>query len=322
MTRTTPLFAIAVAGAATAAAAQEDCAEITLTEMNWASAAVVHATAKFLIEQGYGCPVQTVPSSSVPALVSISETGEPDIATEVWVNATPVYLELSEAGRIVTANDVLADGGIEGWWIPRYLLEDHPELASVEGLVANAELFDNRFFTCPEGWACKNVNENLAANFGLLDAGFELFVPGSGETLASAMAAAVTDGEPWLGYYWSPSVLMGKYDMVAVDMGEYDHETFLCAADADCTAEGLTSWPVGPVKTILTTDFADRNPRVAALMSNLEFTNDQMNAILAWMDAESATAEEGAVHFLNEYREVWPSWLDDEARQRLNRLID
>ena len=45
-------------------AAKAECGQISISEMNWASAAVVTAVSKFLLEQGYGCKVKTVPSST------------------------------------------------------------------------------------------------------------------------------------------------------------------------------------------------------------------------------------------------------------------
>ena len=42
-------------------AAYADCGEVSITEMDWASSAVVTAVATFLMEQGYGCSVQKVP---------------------------------------------------------------------------------------------------------------------------------------------------------------------------------------------------------------------------------------------------------------------
>ena len=81
--------AVALSFGATSASA--DCGKVSITEMDWASSAVVTAVANFLMSQGYGCDVQVVPSSTVPALTSLAETGEPDILTEVWANSTPSY---------------------------------------------------------------------------------------------------------------------------------------------------------------------------------------------------------------------------------------
>lgn len=302
-------------------AAFADCGEVTMTEMNWASSAVVTSVSKFLMEQGYGCTVQTVPSSTVPALVSVAETGKPDIVSELWILGAPTYQSMQDEGVITTLTDVLSDGGQEGWWVPKYLVDEHPELATVEGVLANVELLGGRFHSCPDGWACKFTNDDLTTNFGLVDAGFEIFIHGSGETLATSLASAFESEEPWIGYYWAPTSLLGKYEMVAVDQGPYNEEIFACAADPECTPEGVSGWPVGPVKTVVTNDFADREPDISALMTNVAFTNAQMGDILAWKEANNASNDEAAVYFLTTYSDVWPSWLNDEAREKLSALI-
>ena len=102
------------------------CGKVSITEMDWASSAVVTAIAEFLMVQGYGCEVQKVPSSTVPALTSLAETGEPDILTEVWANSTPSYEPLLKENKLVELGHVLSDGGIEAWWIPEYLAKSNP----------------------------------------------------------------------------------------------------------------------------------------------------------------------------------------------------
>ena len=262
-----------------------------------------------------------MPSDTVPALVSVAETGTPDIVTELWILGAPSYEQMQADGVITTLADVLSDGGQEGWWIPKYLVDEHPELATMEGVLANPDLLGGRFHTCPDGWACKFTNEDMTRNFGLVDAGFEIFQHGSGETLATSLASAYLSGEPWFGYYWAPTSLLGKYDMIAVDQGEYNEAVFTCAANPECTAEGVSGWPVGPVKTIVTNDFAEREPEISDLMSNVSFTNAQMGEILAWKEQNNASNDEAAVYFLTTYSDVWPSWINDAARERLAALL-
>ena len=321
----TKLYAAAAAlslAGLTGTAAHADCGEVTMTEMNWASSAVVTAVSKFIMEQGYGCTVTTIPSSTVPSLVSVAETGKPDIVTELWINGTPAYNELQDSGKIETVADVLSDGGVEGWWVPQYMVDANPELATIAGVLANKDLLGGRFHNCPDGWACKNTNGDLTKNFGLVDAGYEIFQHGSGETMATSIAAAFENKEPWLGYYWAPTAVLGKYPMVEVDLGvEYNEEVFLCAANAECTAEGLSSWPIGPVKTVVTTDFSAQHPDLAALMGNVSFTNTQMGEVLAWKDANTASNDEAAVYFLTNYQDVWGNWLNDEAKGKLAALL-
>lgn len=302
--------------------ARADCGEVTITDMDWASAALVTAVSSFLMENGYGCSVTAIPSSTVPALTSISETGQPDIGTEIWINSAPeIYAELTENGTIVTATNVLADGGVEAWWIPAYLAEAHPELTTIEGVMANPELVGGMFHNCPDGWGCRVVNDNLTAALGLEEAGVEVFDHGSGETLASSIGAAFADEAPWFGYYWAPTAILGRYPMVEVQLGDYDADTHTCNATSDCATPGVSSYPAAPVVTIVTADLAERNPEIFDLMSNVSFPNEVMNAILAWSDENNASAEEAAVYFLSNYQDVWSEWINEEARERLSALL-
>ena len=314
------LLAAAVAVTAPSIA-MADCGEVSITEMNWDSSAVVTYVAKFLMEQGYGCSVTTVPSATVTSLASVAETGTPDIVTELWINGTPAYGELSDAGRIVTLGDVLSDGGVEGWWIPTYLVDEHPELATLEGVQANADLLGNRFHNCPDGWGCRNTNAALTEAAELEANGFEIFQHGSGETMAASIAAAFENREPWLGYYWAPTSVLGEYDMTMVDLGPYNEEVHMCNSNPECETVGLSSYPVGPVKTIVTTTFQEEFPEVSELMANVSFTNLQMGELLAWKEANNASAEEAAVYFISNNSDVWSTWLNDEARGNLAALI-
>ena len=148
------LAAAMTIGASSATMASADCGDVSITEMDWASSAVVTYVSKFLMEQGYGCSVQLVPSSTTPAVASLAETGEPDLVTELWAAYTPAYFDLKEQGKVVELANVLVDGGVEGWWIPQYLADEHPELTTIEGIAANPELVGGRFHDCPDGWGC------------------------------------------------------------------------------------------------------------------------------------------------------------------------
>ncbi len=314
--------ALIAAGSLSATSAAAECGSVSITEMDWASSAVVTSVATFLMTEGYGCDVTVVPSSTVPALTSLTETGEPDILTEVWANSTPVYEPMVEAGTLIELTNVLSDGGVEGWWIPQYLADEHPELTTLEGIMANPELVGGMFHDCPTGWACDIINNNNIIASGLEDAGVERFQHGSGETLATAIASAYADEAPWFGYYWAPTSVLGKYPMAAVDLGvEYSEEAHLCNGDVDCDAPVLSPYPVAKVVTAVSTTFVDREPEVVELMENITFTNAQMGEVLAWQDDNNASYEEAAVYFLSTYPDVWGDWINEEASEKLGALL-
>uniref|UniRef100_UPI004047A207 glycine betaine ABC transporter substrate-binding protein n=2 Tax=Yoonia sp. TaxID=2212373 RepID=UPI004047A207 len=305
----------------TASSALADCGEVSITEMDWASASVVTSIANFLMTQGYGCDVTVVPTTTVPAITSVAETGEPDIITELWTSYTEVYEEMRAEGKLVEMSKVLSDGGVEAWWIPDYLAEQYPELTTLEGIKANPELVGGRFEDCPTGWGCDVTNFNNFKAAGLGEAGVERFQHGSGETLAASIAAAYEAREPWFGYYWAPTSVLGKYPMVEVKLPPYNAEAHICNGLEDCPTPTLSSYPAANVVTAVTSSFVEREPEIVELLKKMTFTNAQMGEVLAWQEGNNASNEEAAVYFLSTYPEVWGDWLNDEAKTNLAALL-
>ncbi len=307
-------------------AAQADnhmgCGEVSITEMNWASASVVTNVATFIMEQGYGCDVTIVPSDTVPAVTSVAENGEPDIVTELWLNSTgEVYEQLEDQGKVERLGKVLEPGGVEGWWIPTYLAEEHPELKTIDGIMANPELVGGQFNNCPDGWGCRVVSDNLVRALDLEDSGIEVFNHGSGETLATSMASAYEDEQPWFGYYWGPTVPLGKYEMTKVDLGPVKEDVHTRNQNQDAENPGVSDFPAAPVLTSVTTDFKGDNPAVAEFLSKMTFETATMSGILAWMDENNASAEEAAVYFLTNNTGTWRGWLNDSAEENLASVL-
>lgn len=318
----TILAAGAMAAPVAAHAQSDECGEVSITEMNWASAQVVTSVASFIMEQGYGCNVSVVSSDTVPAVTSVAENGEPDIVTELWLNSTgDTYDELRDAGKVVEAGSVLDPGGVEGWWIPTYLAEEHPELKTIEGILENPELVDARFHNCPEGWGCRVVSDNLSEALDLEGNGIEVFNSGSGQVLATSMADAVLEEEPWFGYYWGPTVPLGKYDMTKVDLGPVKDDVHSRNQNADTQNPGVSDFPAAPIVTAVTSTFQDENSEVFELMQNMTFKTSNMSKVLAWKDSNNASADEAAVYYLTNFQDQWKTWLNDSARSNLNAVL-
>ena len=305
------------------AAAAQDCGEVSIAEMNWASAQIVTAVTEFLLTQGYSCDVTVVPSDTTPAVTSLSENNEPDIVPEMWINsAGDAYKKLKENGKIVELTSVLDPGGVEGWWIPTYLAEAHPELKTIEGILENPELVGGMFNNCPDGWGCRIVNDNLSRAYDLEGKGIEVFNHGSGETLSTSMASAYESEEPWFGYYWAPTTPLGKFDMTSVDMGEYDEAAHSANQNADNPEPKPSAFPTAPVLTVMTKDFHDNNPEIAEFIGNVTFKTDEMSKLLAWQGENNASNEEAAVYFLQNNKDVWADWLSEDARGNLSKLLE
>ena len=96
--------AVALTLALVSGVALAECGKVTIGEMNWNSARVIANLEKFILEAGYGCAVELMQTATVPAMTSLIEKGEPDIASEIWPNSVRESFEKGVAeGRIVAA---------------------------------------------------------------------------------------------------------------------------------------------------------------------------------------------------------------------------
>lgn len=315
------ILAAAFSAAAFPSAAYAECGDVSIAEMNWASASIITKITEFLMKEGYGCNVTVVPSATTTAITSLAENNEPDVVPELWVNSAPAYNKLEEEGKVKKAANVYTDGGTENWYVPDYLVEAHPELKTIDGILANPQLVGGKFHNCPDGWGCRIANDNMIKAWDFAGKGMEVFNHGSGETLAAAMASAYEAKEPFFGYEYGPNAVLGRYNMVAVDMGPYNEEVHACNQKVDCETPGKSAYPSAPVLTVVTTDFAERNPEVFELVSNIAFTTDEINKVLAWQADNAASAEEAAVYFLSENKDKWQGWVSADAREKLAPLF-
>ena len=290
------------AGFANAAMAEE-CGSLTMAEMDWASAEFMANVDKIVLEAGYGCEVELIPGATTTTFASMNEKGQPDVAGELWINAVrdPLAAAMAE-GRLHSVNGGPIDGLGEGWWVDPKFAADHPEITTVEQLLEHPEFFPyaedeslGAFMGCPAGWGCQLSNASLFRAFDMEEKGWTLVDPGS--------------------------AALGRYPMVAVDMGPYDAEIHACNQTVDCATPAKSSYPAAPVLTVVTSDFAERNPEVFDLVSKISFTSLELSQLLAWQADNGASSEEAAVYYLMGNKDNVMSWVSEDAAAKLSAIL-
>ncbi len=220
------LLALAL-GTASFALHAAPCGRLTLANMNWQSAEVLAHVDRFILTHGYGCEVELVAGDTVPTLTSMIERGQPDVAPEAWVNGVREAMDKAVAeGRLHYAAKALRDGGVEGWWIPKYVADKNPQIRTIADALRHPQLFPapeepakGGVYSCPAGWTCEILTRNLFKAYGAAAKGFVLVDTGSAAGLDGSLAKAYERRQGWLGYYWAPTALMGRYAMVRLDEG-------------------------------------------------------------------------------------------------------
>jgi glycine betaine/proline transport system substrate-binding protein len=313
------------------AASAQECGTVTIANMNWQSAEVLASIDKFILTEGYGCDAELVVGDTVPSLTSMIEKGEPDVAPEGWVDLLPDVVNKGIAdGKIVSVSEALSDGAVQGWWIPKYIADAHPDIKTIPDALKHPELFPapedpskGAVHNGPQGWGGTVVTGQFFKAYEAEKKGFVLVDTGSAAGLDGSLAKAYERKEGWVGYYWAPTAILGKYEMVKLEYGvpHDEAEWKRCNTVAECPDPKPNEWPKDSVQTLVTTQFAERAGPALDYLKARTWSNATVNKLLAWMTDNQATGEEGAEYFLENNEDIWTKWVTPEVAEKVKSAL-
>ena len=304
-------------------AAVSSCdAPIKFGALTWESGQFTTGVLKYITENGYGCQVTEVPGAG-PALETALSQNDIQVIGEQWVGRSPIMEQAIAQNKVAVIGDTLKGGATQGWYVPKYVLDENPGLRSYQDLPKYAELFKDpedprksRFMNCPSGWTCEIFNSRLLKNTGL-DSIFNNAHPGTGAALDAEIASAFEQHKPLLFYYWQPTGLMAKYEFAPLAFPAHDDACWQDLLLADGTANCVSGFPVSPLGIAVSTPFIESNPELAAVFKKVQFSSDELNGAILEMSESKRSGDEQALTFLREHPNVWQGWLSEEAATRL-----
>ena len=220
----------------------------------WETIEEHNAIASYIVEKGYGYPVETIIGDTGTMEVALP-TGELDVNMELWQANIPVwYAKVIADGTVVDltgGKGPVANGAVgqiieatdQGWYVPTFVIDQNPGLKSVSDLPNYIELFEDPedpgkgvWLSCTPGAACTKRFIAKANAYGL-DETYNVQTPGSYGALAAAIEGAYLAGEPVLAYYWEPTKLLSDLDMTQLEEPAWSQEC------ADALAAGTEAEP-------------------------------------------------------------------------------
>lgn len=283
---------------------------IIFGDLSWDSAQVHNRVAAFIIENGFdGYEADYTPGGTVPLAQGVM-ADDVDVLIESWhSNYLDVYNKGIESGTLIDLGKNLPDAP-QGWYVPRYVVEGEnapaPDLKSVQDLKKYAALFPDPedpsqgvIYGGASGWGQLTLSQEIFEKSGLEET-FNFTVPGSGAALKAPLVAAYEKGEPWVGYYWEPSAILGKLDMVRLEGSEYD--------PAD-------------VNILVSSDLNENAPEIINFLKNYKTTVAQNNKFLAYKTDNELSVDETAIWFLTNFENVWTTWVDAKTAERVKKAL-
>ncbi len=301
---------------------------LVFADAGWDSIRFHNDVAKLIIENGYGYPTDVTMGSTSATFTGFTN-GDIDIYMEAWVqNIEEIYNEAIESGDIIEVSTNFNDNA-QGLYVPTYVIKGDaergiepmtPELKTVKDLAKYPEVFKDiedpgkgRIYGAIPGWSVDEILRTKIETYGL-DEMYNYFSPGSDTALSSSIVGAYEKGEPWVGYYWEPTWITGKYDLTLLEDEPFSEELW---------ENGYASeWMPVDVTVAVYKDMLESAPEVVEFLKNYETSSQMTSAALAYMqDNEGATTEDAAKWFLNEHEDLWTNWVEEDVATKVKEAI-
>ncbi len=277
---------------------------ITLVENPWPASELNVAVAKIIIEQELGNPVEIVALDENAQWDALA-AGDVDASLEVWPSGhgERIVEYIDNLGTVVNGGRLGPVGEI-GWYVPTYMVEQNPELATWEGYknaaadFASAETGGNgRFLGADPSWV--QYDEAIIANLGLP---FQVVWTGSEDALLAEVSSAYSRQEPVLFYFYSPHAIFQEFDLTQVELPAYTEECYADPAGIDC------AYPEDQLLKIFSAQLEAKDPAVQTFLSNMNYGSDAQIEMLANLNG-GMSVEEAAQAWVDAHEDVWRAWL-------------
>ena len=275
----------------------------------WQGSAANVAVAQKLLEDKLGYTVDTTDIDEYAQFPALAN-GDLDATLEVWPSGhAKDYKKYIESGNGVVDGGPLGVIGQIGWWIPTYLLDANPELATWEGIKGNEAMFQ----TSESGSAGQlldgdpsyvTFDQQIADNLGL---NLKVVYAGSEAAELTELKTAYNAKEPILMYFWTPHWAQEKYDLTMVELPEVTPECEQAAAEG--TDAYACAYPQDDLYKAFNQDLQTRAPAAFALLSAMQWTNDDQNKVALDIN-DGMDPADAAQAWIDANPTVWQPWVD------------
>lgn len=280
--------------------------QITLVENPWPASELNVAVAEIIIEQELGNEVEVVALDENAQWDAIA-AGDIDASLEVWPSGHGERIEeyINDLGTVEDGGKLGPLGEI-GWYVPNYMIDQNPELATWEGYTdpavgaqfASAETGENgRFLGADPSWV--QYDETIIST---LDLPFQVVWTGSEDALLAEVSSSYSREEPVLFYFYAPHAIFSRFDLTQVELPEYSDECYADEATIDC------AYPADELMKIFNADLAEKDAEVHTFLSNFNYSSEAQVDMLGKLDS-GMSVEEAAQAWIDENEDVWRTWL-------------
>lgn len=281
---------------------------IQLIENPWPAAALNARVAKIIIENELGYPVEIIALDEHLQWDALAG-GTADASLDVWPSGHGERIaRYIDEQQVVNRGGPLGPLGIIGWYVPTYVVEANPTLATWEGYAdpelsqrfATAETGDRgQFLAGDPSWV--QYDADIIVNLGLH---LTVVTAGSEAALLAAVSSAYARRAPILFYGYEPHAIFSQLELTRVELPAYSDDCY-AAADRGGVA---CSYPTDSLMKILSPALQTKAPDVYRLLQKMRYDNEAQITMLG-MVSDGLSTNEAAAKWVADNAAVWHAWL-------------
>ena len=284
---------------------------IVLAVNPWTGSAVNANVAKVVLEAQLGTAVTLLDIDENATWVGM-DAGDIDAVLEVWPSGHAADYETYVTGKkSVVDMGLLGPSAKIGWYVPTFVVAEHPELATWEGfkdpalagLFATAESGDQGQFLMGDP-SYVTYDEQIIAN---LDLPLKYVVAGSEAALLAAIDQAIADNKPVLMQFWQPHWKQLQVDLTEVKLPDVTDECLASAGAAD--GAYACDYPVDELYKAASAGLQAKNPAAFAFLSKLTLTTEQQSEIAGFVDRDGMTPLDAAKKWVDANPDIVAGWM-------------
>jgi glycine betaine/proline transport system substrate-binding protein len=300
------------AGGGGQAAGGKKCGKVTLNEQAWAGSTANTYIAKAVLEDELGCQVDVTKIAEIPVFQAMAD-GKVDAVLEDWQHVDEYEKYIEKGGTVVQGGPLGVEGHI-GWFIPKYLMDQHPEFKTWEGLKGKEQLFktpesgDQGMFLGGDPSYVQKDKELIKA----LDLNFKHVTAGAEPAQVARWSQLYKQEKPVIFYWYTPQYLNQQYDLAEVKLPPRTKANEDCKDDSKAGGDPQQykcEYDVTVINKLFSKKFADSGSPAYDVLKRMKLTNDDQELVAKEIAGDKVDPEKAGQKWVRENKDKVAAWL-------------
>lgn len=286
-----------------------DPSTVRIALYGWVGYEASAAVLQYLLKEEMGYQAQLVQLDEQPSWQALDQ-GALDVIVENWGHEDLMEIYGPNGNGTVVDGGPNGNIGVIGWYMPAYLLEEYPDLNTVDGIREHADLFrtpesgdQGEFLSGAPGFVTQD--QGMINHFGL---DLRIVYAGSEAAQITEVRNRYARREPVLFYFYEPQWLFNELDLVRVDFPDHTPGCDADLADIGC------DYPRYELNKIYRTGFAEEGGPAFELIDAWKWSNDDQNAVAQLIADEGLDRDEAAARWARANPDTWKPWIPSQER--------